>query len=120
MRVCPPIRMRARERRRSRQGPSGRRTLRAESRSSAPALFSFPLHRWRVGVLALDPVPRTAGAGRRVAPLRYDAFETELARVTKDERAIFLIEMLIELQSRRGPRQHFGQGSLAHGERIAP
>ena len=40
----------------------------------------------------------------RVAPLRFDTFETELTGVTKDERAIFLIEMLIELQSRRGSR----------------
>jgi hypothetical protein len=38
----------------------------------------------------------------RVAPLRFDTFETELTGVTKDERVIFLIEMLIELQSRRG------------------
>jgi hypothetical protein len=46
----------------------------------------------------------------RVAPLRYDTFETELTGVTKDERAIFLIEMLIELQSRRGLSQHFPLG----------
>jgi hypothetical protein len=77
-----------------------------------PLLLAFSPHCRCVRVLRLDPVPRAARTAPRVAPLRYDTFETELTCVTKDERAIFLIEMLIELQSRRGSSQHFGQGSV--------
>src|SRR5271157_4130470 len=102
MREC--IAMRARERlcpesrlngmRNHRLKPSGLRTR--ASASPPPVLLRFPLYRRRVRVLGLDPVrraPRTIG---RVAPLRHDALEADLARVLEDEWAILLVEMLVE------------------------
>jgi hypothetical protein len=38
----------------------------------------------------------------------------------EDQRAILLIEVLIEPQAKRCSRQHVNQRCLAHGERITP
>ena len=54
----------------------------------APILFGLALDRWGRRVLALDPVPRAAGAAGRAEALRYDAFEAGLARVAKHDVAI--------------------------------
>ena len=48
-----------------------------------PVLLRFPLHRRRVRVLALDPVRRAPRSIARVAALRHDAFEAELAGVLR-------------------------------------
>jgi hypothetical protein len=47
----------------------------------APVLFGLALDRWCCRILALDPVPRPAGAVGRAKALRYDAFEPEPASV---------------------------------------
>jgi hypothetical protein len=44
-----------------------------------------PLHRRMSWILALDTVPRPARAVGRAKALRYDAFEPELAGVTKQD-----------------------------------
>ena len=50
-------------------------------KSLAPILLHLPLHRGRGRVLHLEPIARPAGAIGRAEPLRYDAFEAELASV---------------------------------------
>src|SRR4029077_19112007 len=49
--------------------------------SSRPILLRFALDRWCRGILALEPVPRPAGAVGRAKALEHNAFEPELASV---------------------------------------
>ena len=60
------------------------------SPSARPLLFRFALHRGRVRVLALDPVPRAPGTIWRVASLGHDALKPELAGMVEDKGAILL------------------------------
>ena len=62
-------------------------------RLPTPVFLGLPLHRGRVRVLALNPVRRATRTIRRVTPLRHDAFQSELACVRKDRRAV-AVQML--------------------------
>jgi hypothetical protein len=67
--------------------------------SSPPILLCLPLHCGRIRILALDPIRRSAGTISRISPLRYDAFQANLAGVLEYERAVRLFHVLIELQA---------------------
>src|SRR6516164_7061114 len=67
---------------------------------SAPILLRFSLHGWSIRVLGLDPVRRAPRAVARVLPLRHDALQPELAGVLEDERAVLLVQVLVEAQTR--------------------
>jgi hypothetical protein len=88
--------------------------------SPTPVFLGFPFHRWRGGVLALDPVRRVAGPVARVLPLRHDALKAHLASVREHERAVLLVEVLIEARPGRRASEQAGKRRLAHRERITP
>jgi len=62
----------------------------------------FALERWVLWVLTLDPVPRPAGAVGRAEPLRHDALKAHLAGVAEDDRAVLVLQVLVELQADQG------------------
>src|SRR5207342_1531894 len=76
--------------------------------------------RWRGRVLALDPVRRAPRAVGRVLRLRHDALKAHLASVREHERAVLLVEVLIEAKPGRRASEQAGKRRLAHRERITP
>jgi hypothetical protein len=78
------------------------------------------MRRWRGWVLALDPVRRAAGPVARVLALRHDTLKTQLAGVREHQRAVRVVEVLVEAQARRRAPQQARQSGLAHRERVAP
>ena len=84
-----------------------------------PIFLRFAFYCWRIRVFALDPVARAARTINRVAPLRYDPFQPELAGMLEHEWPVFLIEVLIEPYARRRMRQYALKRGLAHGKRLA-
>jgi hypothetical protein len=60
--------------------------------SPTPVFLGFPFHRWRGGVLALDPSAASASSG--------NAHKAHLASVREHERAVLLVEVLIEAKPR--------------------
>src|SRR3984893_423552 len=89
------------------------------SPSAGPVLFRFALHRGRVRVLALDPMSRPTGAIRRIAALRHDPLQAELAGMMEDEGAIFLVQVLVKPQARRCSRKQARQGCFPAFELLA-
>jgi hypothetical protein len=65
------------------------------------------------------PIPELPLAATNVAPLRDDAFQPHPAGMLEDERAIVVVEMLVQPQPRRSSRNQAGQRGLAYGKRIA-
>ena len=55
----------------------------------------------------------------RVAPRGDNALKPEPAGMLEDERAVIVVEMLVEAQTRRGAREQARQRRLAHSKRIA-
>src|SRR5262249_51675223 len=84
-----------------------------------PILLRFPVHRRSRRVLHLEPIRRAAGAIDRVLALRDDAFETKLAGVGEDSRAVAL-DMLVEPDAGAGLGHDRCERSLADLKRIAP
>jgi hypothetical protein len=58
--------------------------------------FGLAPYRRRLRVLALQPIRGAAGAVGRALTLGHDAFESELAGMLEDERAVFL-DVLVKL-----------------------
>src|SRR5271166_5112001 len=85
---------------------------RAWSRSPPPLLLSFPPHCGCVRVFRLDPMRRAPRTIWRIPPLRHDALEPELAGVREHERAVRLVEVLVEAQARRGTREEARERGL--------
>src|SRR5262249_24950068 len=73
--------------------PPGRATLTAAPLTSP--LLRLPLHGRCIRVLLFEPIGRAPGAIHRVLPVRHDAFESHLAGVGEDGRAVAL-DMLVE------------------------
>src|SRR5689334_21008429 len=77
--------------------------------SSRPILLRFARHRRGRRVLHLEPIGRAPRAVERVLALRHDAFQSHLARIGEDGRAVAL-DMLVEpdagagLEMRAWPR----------------
>ena len=63
--------------------------------SSAPILFGFSLHRWRIRIFDFQPKRRAARAIDRAEPLRHDSLAAKLAGLAEYNRAVPL-EMLVE------------------------
>src|SRR3984893_2970822 len=76
--------------------------------SPTPVFLGFPFHRWRGGVLALDPVRLAPRAVGRVLPLRHHALKAHLASVREHERAVLLVEVLIEPKPGRRASEQAG------------
>src|SRR5262249_4548722 len=70
--------------------PSVPRGTRNECGSFAPVLFLFALHGRCRRVLHLEPIGRAAGAVGGVIALRHDGFESHLAGVGENGRAVAL------------------------------
>src|SRR5262249_42125281 len=81
--------------------------------SFAPIFLRLALHRRCRQVLHLEPIRRAAGAIHRVLTLRHDAFESHLAGVGEDGRAVAL-DMLVETQAKASFGQHTSKRGLAH------
>src|SRR5208337_3789690 len=85
-------------------GPWSRaRTSRLCGWPSAPLLLDLPLYRWRVQVLALDPVRRATGTIAGIAALRNKALKAKLAGAREHGRAI-LLDMLVPAAPATRPR----------------
>src|SRR5262249_50498342 len=84
-----------------------------------PILFLFALHRLSRQVLHLEPIRRAPRAVGRVLALRHDAFESHLAGVGEDGRAVAL-DMLVEAQAKASFGQHTSKRGLAHFQRVTP
>src|SRR5262249_19373229 len=84
-----------------------------------PSLFLFALHRLSRQVLHLEPIRRAPRAVGRVLALRHDAFESYLAGVGEDGRAVAL-DMLVEAEAQASFGQHASKRGLAHFQRITP
>jgi len=54
----------------------------------------------------------------RVPSLRHDALKAHLAGVKEDERALLVVEVLVEAQARRRPPEEARERRLAHCERV--
>jgi hypothetical protein len=54
----------------------------------------------------------------RVAALRHDAFQPELAGVKEDKRAVLLVEVLVELKPGRRAGEHAREHCFSHCERV--
>src|SRR5262249_58542091 len=85
----------------------------------APIFLGLPYHRGSRRVLHLEPVRRVAGAIHRVLALRHDAFESHLAGVGEDGRAV-AFHVLVEAQAKASFGQHTPKRGLAHFQRITP
>src|SRR5262249_17073908 len=79
--------------------------------SRPPILFGFALHRRCVGVLHFEPIGRAPRAIGRLLPLRHDAFESHLAGVGEDGRAV-AFQMLVEAQAKASFGQHTSKCGL--------
>ena len=86
---------------------------------SPPILLRFPLNCRSRQVLHLEPIRRAPRAIRRVLPLRHDAFESHLAGVGEDGRAV-AFQMLVEAQAKASFGQRTSKRGLADLKRIAP
>ena len=64
--------------------------------SSAPILFRLAPDRWRLRVLELEPVRRTAGAIARAQPLGDDALAAELAGVLENRQPAIVRQVLVQ------------------------
>src|SRR5215470_4365268 len=87
--------------------------------SLPPILFRLALHRRRRRVLHLEPIRRAPRAIRRVLPFRDDTFESHLAGVGEDGRAVAL-DMLVEAQAKASFGQHTSKRGLADLKQITP
>jgi hypothetical protein len=56
----------------------------------------------------------------RVLALRHDALKTQLAGVREHQRAVRVVEVLVEAQSWRRASEQAGERRFAHRERVAP
>src|SRR5215831_18423881 len=90
-----------------------------ECGSFAPVLFLFALHRRSRGVLHFEPIRRAPRAIHRVLTLRHDTFESHLAGVGEDGRAV-AFHVLVEAQAKASFGQHTPKRGLAHFQRITP
>src|SRR5262245_50931882 len=88
-------------------------------RSPAPIFFLFALHRRSRRVLHLEPITRAPRAVERVLPFGHDAFESHLARMGEDGRAVAL-DMLVESDAGAGLGHNRRERSLADLKRITP
>ena len=70
-------------------------------------------------VLLFEPIRRAAGAIHRVLTLRHNAFESHLAGIGEDGRAVAL-DMLIEPNAEAGLGHDRRERGLAHLQRITP
>src|SRR5262249_29245571 len=84
-----------------------------------PIFFCLALHRRRRRVLHLEPIRRAPRAIRRVLPLRHDAFESHLAGMGEDGRAV-AFQMLVEAQAKASFGQRTSKRGLADLKWIAP
>src|SRR5262249_11066523 len=84
-----------------------------------PVLFGLALHRRCCRVLALEPVPRAAGAVGRAKALRHDTFKHHLAGMGEDGRAVAL-DMPIEPDAGSGLDHDRSERGLADLKRVAP
>src|SRR5258708_32174099 len=75
---------------------------------------------WTNWAVELEPSARAAGAIGRIPPLRDDAFEPELAGVTKDRLTVVAFQMLVEADAGSGLGQHRRERRLADLQRLAP
>src|SRR5262249_49589146 len=91
----------------------------AYARSFPPILFGFPFHSRCIRVLHFEPIRRAAGTVDGILPLRHDAFETELAGMGEDARAV-AFDMLVEPDAGASLGQHARKRGLADLKRIAP
>ena len=85
----------------------------------APIFLRFTYHGRRVRVLHFEPIGRAAGAVARAEPLRDDAFESHLAGVGEDSRAVAL-DMLVEPDAGAGLGHRRCERGLADRKRITP
>src|SRR5262245_65619452 len=70
-------------------------------------------------VLELEPIRRSAGTIDRVLALRHNVFESHLAGVGEDGRAV-AFHVLVEAQAKAGFGQHASKRGLAHFQRSLP
>src|SRR5215831_16704063 len=82
-------------------------------------LLRFPLYGRCIQVLHLEPVRRAAGTVDGILALRDDAFETKLAGIGEDGRAVAL-HMLVEPDAGAGLGHDIRERGLADLKRIAP
>src|ERR1700730_14810372 len=88
--------------------------------SIAPNLPPLRVSLRRIRVFAFYPVARAAGRIRGIATLRHDPLQAELTGMMEDEGAIFLVQVLVQPQSRRGTRERALKQRLPPGQRFAP
>jgi hypothetical protein len=80
----------------------------------------LPLHRWRVGILELQPIWRTPRSVTRSKPLRNYSFQPHLAGVLEHNGALRVLKVIVQPHAVLGLAQDAGQGCLADLDRLPP
>jgi hypothetical protein len=102
--------------------PAVSRDTRQEAKRppSPPIFLRFAFHCRRIRILALDPMARPTGRTKRIPTLRHDPLQAKLTGMMEDEGPVFLVQVLVEPDSRRGTSQNTNELCLPLPEGIAP